>query len=316
MKKYLQLSFAISILLIVSCKKDKVEQPEIITPDNYVSMNAFYEANEVPVQEFTINAVSGGSFTTSQGTIVSIPANAFVTQSNQPVTGNVTVQFKDIYKKSDMLLSRMPTMTGFGQLLKSGGEFFIKVKSGTATVDLAPGKKIDINQPVANTGILDTAMLAFVLIPDSLNPPRTEWVMSADDSLFYNTSYYFFNLYNFTSPIDSGSWLNSDNAAFFSAYSQSLLTIHPNDDPAIFHQDVFLVFQNISTVVDLYSNGTDFHYSYAPVGLQCTVVAFGIKDGKVYSSFTPITIGTNMTVNFTLAETTTAAFKTQLEALN
>jgi hypothetical protein len=309
MKTFLKLLICLFIVAIGSCKKSAGGYP------GYASTTAFYETNGVPMQEYTINAVTGGSFTTLQGTVVNIPPNAFVTQSNVPVTGNVTVQFKDIYKKSDMLLSDMGTKLIYGPPLKSGGEFFIKVNSGASAVDFAPGKKIEVNQPVANTGgVLDSAMLAVILLPDSAGGPA--WWYSQVDSVIGNASNYVFSLYQFNSPLESGSWCNSDNAAYFNAYPLTTLTIHPNDDPALYQQDVFLVFRDISTMIHVYSNATDFPYYYAPVGLQCTVVALGVKDGQLYSSFTPITIGSNQTVNFTLSPTTTGAFKTQLETLN
>jgi hypothetical protein len=66
----------------------------------------------------------------------------------------------------------------------------------------------------------------------------------------------------------------------------------------------------------VYSNSGGFPYMYAPVGLSCTIVAVGVKDGNVYSSFTPITIGANQSVHFTLNQTTADAFKAQLTGLN
>ena len=70
-------------------------------------------------------------------------------------------------------------------------------------------------------------------------------------------------------------------------------------------------------MVHVYNYGTNtFPYLYAPQGLQCTVVAVGVKGGTVYSSFTPITITSNQTVNFSMTATTTAAFESALTALN
>ena len=85
----------------------------------------FFEKNGVQMQTHTIDATAGGTFTSPQGTVVTIPANAFVTGGGAPITGNVNIEFKDIYKKSDMLLSNMSTQTATGPL-KSAGEFFIK----------------------------------------------------------------------------------------------------------------------------------------------------------------------------------------------
>src|ERR1017187_3980285 len=125
MKTSKSLILLIAITAIVSCKKDTKSSTTTPTPtpaaDNYSSVNAFFSKNGVAMQTYTINGTTGGSFTSPQGTTVTIPANAFLTQASVPVTGNVTIQFKDIYKKSDMLLSNMPTMMQSGAPLKSGG---------------------------------------------------------------------------------------------------------------------------------------------------------------------------------------------------
>lgn len=64
-----------------------------------------------------------------------------------------------------------------------------------------------------------------------------------------------------------------------------------------------------------YNSPQNFPYYYAPVGLQCTVVAIGIKNGVLYSSFTPTTISNNLTVNFSLNSTTTTDFVAALKLL-
>jgi hypothetical protein len=69
-------------------------------------------------------------------------------------------------------------------------------------------------------------------------------------------------------------------------------------------------------MVHVYSDGTDFPYQFAPLGLDCTIVAVGVKDKKLYSAFVPITIGNNQTVKFSLNQTTTDDFKAQLNLLN
>ena len=306
-----------SILLIAACKKHE-ETPIVPSgsshSENYSSIQDFFSRNNVPMQTYTLNGTVGGSFTTLQGTIVTVPANAFVTQSNIPVTGTVTIQFKDVYKKSDMLLSRMTTTTIWGTPLKSGGEFFIKALANNSPVLMAPGKKIAVAQPVALTGGLDTAQLPFVAQPDS--SANLSWGTTSTDSVNCISGYYIFSLYAFNMPADSGSWCNSDNPTFFSNYPQTILTLHPTDNSGNYNTDVFLVFNTISSMVHVYTNGSDFPYYYAPQGLQCTLVAVGVNNGVLYSSFVPFTIGSNQTVNFTLSATTTSAFLSQMGALN
>ncbi len=77
-----------------------------------------------------------------------------------------------------------------------------------------------------------------------------------------------------------------------------------------------LVFNDVNSMIHVYRSGTTFKYNYAPQGTQCTMVAVGVKDGKLYSSFKPVNITNNLTVNFTLAETTLDLFKAQLNLLN
>lgn len=306
----------ILIVSFISCTKNHFS----IT-DNYSSINDFFEKNSVPVSTYNIDARSGGSFTTAQGTTVTIPANAFITESNTTVTGNVIIQFKDIYQKSDMLLSNMPTETYYGYPLKSGGEFFIKATSNNSAVDLDSGKEITVTQPANLTGGLDTVnkQTPFVLVNDSLGKG---WAPAPTDSIFISSSFastsaYVFGLYQFSTPVDSGTWCNSDNMSYFSAYTMTNLILLPNDSVNEYSTTVFLLFRNLNSMVHVYYDQySGFPYYYAPQGLPCTLVALGVKNGTLYSSFVPITITANETVSFTLSKTNTNEFDNKLKSLD
>src|ERR1035438_331870 len=114
MKTFLKFFACVIILTITSCKKKESTPSNTATTTTttitYSSTNNFFVQNGVSMQTYNVNGTTGGSFTSPQGKVVTIPANAFVTQTNVPITGNVIIQFKDIYKKSDMLLSNIPTM--------------------------------------------------------------------------------------------------------------------------------------------------------------------------------------------------------------
>lgn len=316
-KHYGPLNLALATVILatimvsaVHCKKEH----SMISSDNYSSLEDFYNRNALPLMSFQIEASSGGKFMSPQGTIVNIPANGFTDALGNLATGTVKIEFLDIYKKSDMLFSGIPT-TSNGWPLKSGGEFFIRASLNGAAVDLIPVKKIEVNQPAND---IDTMMNAFIGVKDSGN--AVNWVQW--DSSYIQPSNelrgYVFSLYNFSSPLDSGTWCNSDNPDYFSAYSPTKLTIAADDDPAAFETDVFLIFKNVNSMIHVYKNPDDnlFPYFYAPTGLDCSVVAVGVKNGKLYSSFVPVTISPNETVHFRLSETTTATFKQKLESLN
>jgi hypothetical protein len=314
MRNILKLTAIIAMVIIASCKKEKVDETSPgTTSASYSSVKDFLSRNKAKNQIFTVNGATGGSFTSSQGTVVFVPANAFVTNQGIPVTGTVQIEFKDIYKKSEMLLSDVPTQTAAGKMLKSGGEFFINASFNNQDVVLNSGKKITVTQPVQD-GVIDQGMIPFAGLGDSLG---FAWDPNPNDTIVQSLTGYVYSMYNFGFS-EGETWCNSDNEAYFNSYSQTQLSLNPNDSPIAFHTEVFLVFSNINSMIHVYENYTTFNfpYNYAPIGLQCTVVALGVKDGKLYSSFTPITISPNQTVNFTLTETTDVAFKAQLNALN
>src|ERR1700722_16192999 len=294
--------------LLNSCIKDKT------TPilDKYSSLQDFYAKNGVPIQTYNINGSTGGSFTTSQGTIVIVPANCFNDRYGNLVTGPVTILFKDIYTKSDMLLSNMTPMTYYGGPLKSGGEFFIKAISNGNAVTLNGNGPIKVSQPL-NNWAADKMMQPFRVIADSFN---VGWQPSPKpDTVSSSLSGYVFALYSFGSPADSGTWCNSDNSSYFSAYPQTQFTIQTTDDSINMNNiSVFLVFTGLNSLVHVYqdyNNLLSFPYGYAPQGLPCTVVAVETRaNGQLRSAFVPTTITANGTVNFNCTPTTTAAFKT------
>lgn len=219
-----------------------------------------------------------------------------------------------------MLLENMSTMTTDKKLLLSGGEFFIKsIDSGGNALQIANGKQIDVNQPAALSGtkVEDTSakgMRPFFAPPLTLT---VGWNLLTQALLTYSLNSYIFSLYSLSSPVAAGSWCNSDNPYYFNAYPQMTLTLNPYDKISDYGTQVFLIFKNLNSMIHVYDIGTQFPYFYAPLGLQCTVVAFGVSSsGDVYSAFGPITISNNGTISFSLSKTTTADFKNQLSALN
>ena len=299
-------------ITVLSCKK-KSDTPA--TPTTYSSLADFYAKNGVQSQFFNINATTGGSFTTAQGTRVTIGPNSFVDFSNNPVGGIVRIEFKDIYKKSDMLMSQKATIATDTTPLVSAGEFFIKVTQDSILVNLTNKTSISIAQPV--NILKDTAkMKPFVMTSGG------QWLPVTNDSVTYEDQIesYVYTLYHFSTPAGSGTWCNSDNSSYFSGYKQTTLTIVPDFIDTAYDMDVYLIFKGMKSMLHVYADGgnTEFQYRYAPKGLSCTVVVVGVKhsDHKLYSSFTPITISENQTVKFNIAPITISDFKSNLTALD
>lgn len=125
------------------------------------------------------------------------------------------------------------------------------------------------------------------------------------------------NINQFLSPEDSGTWYNCDSGSLFAADQQTTVTLEESDDPAFYGTEVSLVFADVNTVIQIsYAGGYSFNYNFASVGFSCVAVALGVKNGNLYSSVVPITIGTNQTVPFMMSPVSGVVLKAQLQLLD
>lgn len=303
------LPVAIAFMIIVSCSKESNNPLELPVTSKYNAVEDFLAANEVKSQSFNFEGSTGGVFTAEQGTEIFIPAYSFVTESGFPIAEKVTLEFKEIYKKSDMVLSAKPTIQWDGRPLKSEGEFFLKATFDGDAVQLAPGASIVV---VPNTFGLpsDTNMEAFTA---QMNP--FSWIPATGASVVDSVFNRLF-IGQLLNPKDSGTWYNCDDGSLFDAYQQTTLALHQNDATYLYDTQVFLVFDDINTVLQLDNTGNDFKFDFAPVGLNCMAVALGVKEGILYSSIVPITIAPNQTIEFTMSPVSEEMLKGQLRLLD
>ncbi len=315
MKKNIISLFAILIVAASACNKEKKIEP-ISDPqtsantDNYSTLADFYQKNGVTMETFTFNAGNGATYVSAKGTSVIIPANTFT-----PSNAEIKIEFKDIYKKSDMLLSKMPTITNTGWPLKSAGEFFIRALNNNVPIAISNTiLGISVRQPTIEP-IVKEEMLAYFGSTGLDSTNNFSWTTATTGNVSLGATGYIFSLYQFSQPMSNGSWCNSDTPGYFGSYPQTTLTLHPIQD--LPDKQVFLVFKTVNCMVTVARYPSiNYVYNYAPKGLECTVVAIAVKDGKLQSSFTPITIGVNQTFDFGFNETTTENFKAALNALN
>jgi hypothetical protein len=312
----------IGVVCVISCAVFacvKKTDPALVAPDpTYTTLSAFLTANAVRIETFNLDATTGGSFTSAKGTNVTINPNILVDLNGNPATGNVKVDFRDIYAKSDMLLSDMPSILASGAPLKSAGEFFIKITQNNNPLDLAAKKSITISQP-NKSGFTDFDMRPFIFEKSSA---ITGWISAPKDSLSNGDSLgigetdYIFPFHKFSFPLNDGTWGNSDNATYFAKYPQTVLTIVPDFNIGDYDMNIYLLFKGINTNIHVYKNSGLFTYNYVPVGLSCTIVAVAIRDKKLNSSFTDITIGSNQITHVPISETKVQDFINKVKSLD
>jgi hypothetical protein len=311
---------------IISCQKDSKKAPTA-TPtstivESYSSVEDFFLKNEPKIQSYTVDGNTGGNFTTEQGTKVVIPPNAFTTLDGVPINGEIKIQFRDVYKRSDLVLSNRPTMTAAGMPLKTAGAFYFKATANNVYITLTSGKSVKVEQLASLTGGHDTTdnMKAYIqqdsATVDGTKNSVTTWTPTPFQSVTNSIFGYIYNLNKLFSPNSSPICHCSTSCPAYYNTPLTSLTLLTDADFTAYSPVAFLIFKDINAIVGVPRRTSDFKYDYAPQGLACTLAVFGVKDGVLYSYFKPFNIGLNQTLNFSLSPTTTEEFVNKLKTLN
>jgi len=131
------------------------------TPDAFNELTL--SARDEQTQEFSVLASDWTSLEGEQGSTLIFVPNSFSAADGAPVTGEVQIQFIEIFDKGSMLVTDMPSI---GQLpsgdvaqLISGGEHYVgATKDGEA---LTMNSSFQLTAPVENTGGEDWGMGLF-----------------------------------------------------------------------------------------------------------------------------------------------------------
>ncbi|MEM9025120.1 MAG: hypothetical protein AAGB22_15340, partial [Bacteroidota bacterium] len=114
---------------------------------------------QVAPAELTINADRDTLVAMDNGTSIYIPKDAFQTTSGKPVTGEVTLQYRQFDTPGAVIASGIPmTYTdgaGEKQQMESAGMFDIRGFSGEEPIAIREGKSLDVNLSSAVNGDFD-----------------------------------------------------------------------------------------------------------------------------------------------------------------
>ena len=139
---------------LVGCMKDEAPAKEITPIPNDLGkvsrLSLFPNWFGEQIQSQTYQHSNGTVFTGNRGTILTVQANAFVTEDNQSVTGDVRIFLLELYNKKDMIMSNILPTSGGAQLV-SGGEIYVEAQNSSGVkLKLAPGKTLNVKMPAGN----------------------------------------------------------------------------------------------------------------------------------------------------------------------
>ena len=262
----------VSMLVYTGCKKELISDGKAV-PFSYLERDDFFETNAPRPERFTFSAGTSNFLEGQQGTCIYIPENAFVDQNGNPVKGQFDFELLEVFTVSDMIFAGKMTVSG-GQLLSSGGEFYVNAEQNGQQLKLAPGKSVNIEVPTNNP----TPQMAFFRGDESSG--TFDWV--ADTSTTVTTVVDTSSqqqYYSFACPT-LWNWMNCDY--YFSdprPKTNVEIQVPAGYDQTNTSVFVYVPVDNIMVQVYHYSNGSYYiNGSYQlPVGLQ--VYFIGIKPG-------------------------------------
>lgn len=121
----------------------------IVSADIVDSVDDLYALlNEEREQEYYIDPNQRTQLVADEGTMVLIPANAFVDKDGNPVAeGEVRITLEENYSLSDMLLSRLTTVSG-DKMLVSAGMINVRAYVGDKELSLNKDVSLGVGMPV------------------------------------------------------------------------------------------------------------------------------------------------------------------------
>lgn len=323
------LIFTIGVLTgINGCTK----RPENIEPSDN-SFNSYFSTQRNKSQKFTINATQNNVIYGNKGTKVQIGGGTLRTMSGQPVTGNVTVELKEITELSEMIVNNAPTISN-GQLLTSGGEFHVSASQNGAPLTLADnaGFFISVAAPRGTTDSMNVftgrdSSGVVVWKPVQTDTVNSRVIIPADSTQSrWDTSAYYQSLdwaivnkvNEYVVRCTQFGWINCD---YFASYPDICsLTVSCDPIYKTTYTKVYFAIPATNSVGNFYINSNlDFFCSYLPNNASLKIAAINYHDGKYFVSVTNhvVTCGSSLnSVNLDFIEIQESQIENYLSQIN
>jgi hypothetical protein len=311
-------STALVLFISLACEKEyKAGGPISASSNNNdvvidESLGNFFEDRLVnTTQVFTTDARFGNFIKCSKGASLSIPANAFVDNAGNLITGNVELEVIEIYKRADMLLLNKSTNAirgGERGVLVSGGQLYINGTYNGEQVNLV--KTIEVNIPTENTGGTDIQMGLWdgeIQSDGNMLWTESSIPMTIKDTIIYNdtissdstwndtTNYTSWFSYNFGSG--GFGWVNCDKWYNDPRVKTDVSVFLPEGFDRTNAQVYYTYVNEPNLMGQFYAYNDVFTGGTFPIGIEMHFIIVAGIDDQLYYSIHTETITENHVVN-------------------
>lgn len=259
-----------------------IQPNAVVFPDGKTptrNLDRFFKENRAAGQHFVIDPTRRTTLVGARGTRLTIPPNAFLDHTGWPVRGAVDLLLREIFSRTDMVLSGM-TNTSEDRILESAGQLLLEARLEGAALDLAIPIAIDLplqtglDNPLASQlfsgGVSQTSSFGA--------GSRFDWKDVQSKSIQLTTLGDKKYLHFF---IDSFNWWNC--TSFFHRRRNRLMMSVRWSAPNLpaDHLAAFLVFRDFNAVVRMYPSRHGFSSWNIPKDLVARIILLGYAGEKM-----------------------------------
>ena len=310
--KYLIICF--SIIFISSCQSDEIISEETLVSNDH-NLNSVQKELQDSSQFFIIETNKESIITGEYGTKIYINPEDLKTISGEKIAKTIKLELKELLTQSDFVKEGVQTVSN-GDLLVSGGAYYINIYSNNEPVTLKENKTLKVEFPV----ITNEDMYLFYGERDSsgnMNWNETsikletkveikgETIGDWDTGFIIDKEKAELNIKTYKAVnINQFGWINCDR--LFKEGKRVNLVINFSND-TLGSAAVYLIFKGInSVVIDHYlsiNNKLVSGFSDVPVGYDVRLLSYTVKNGKIYSYMRNFTILENENIRINFKET-------------
>ncbi|MFI1771109.1 hypothetical protein [Thalassobellus citreus] len=310
--KHILGTLVMTALIFTSCSKEEGIDNDcdglcVATANDFNNIKD--AALEELTQDFKFNAEDGNITLTSENGVSIYINGSCLTLNGNAVTGEVNLEFVELFEKGNMLVTNKPTMgvlpNGDKALLISGGEFFIEATQNGNVLET--NCDIQLGIPTDLTGGVDNDMIMWDGTIDedgnlAWNENKRDGANGQGGVFAEGNQYYAF--------IGDFGWSNVDRFYNDPRPKTTILVDVPEGYDNT-NCSVFLSYDGEDTGLanlDTYDAGSGLfseHYGQIPIGLECHVI-FVTEDANDWKyAIQAVTIVDNGVITITDGETST-----------
>lgn len=124
---------------------------ELTEQEEAARLDSFIKRYETPPQVFTIPSNKASVVKGAKGSLWYVEPKDLQTKSGKEVTGEITVELKELTTVEELLKNNVQTVSN-GKLLSSGGSYYIGMSAGGEELMLKQGKNLKIELPKLDKG--------------------------------------------------------------------------------------------------------------------------------------------------------------------